>query len=104
MSKYRDIIEEEPTFLYKLYTTEAEHNERKKYLGMYFMISYQLRERCTGKNDYEIVIELLRLRNEVEEELEYRIKHTGENSDAVKSTRYKLKELDRIEYFFLTRA
>lgn len=102
MSEFRDIIEEEPTFLYKLYTTEVEHNERKKYLGMYFMISCQLRERCIGKNDYEILIELLRLRNEVEEELEYRIKYTGENSDAVKSTRYKLKELHRITYF-LTR-
>ena len=101
MSKFRDIIEEEPGFLYKLYTTEVKDNERKNYLGMYFMISYQLRERCAGKNDFEILIELLKLRNEVEEELEYRIKHTGENSDGVENTRYKLKELDRIAYFLL---
>lgn len=102
MSKFHDIIEEEPEFLYKLYTLEVKDSERKNYLGMYFMIAYQLRKRCVGKHDFEILIELLKLRNEVEEELEYRIKHTGENSDGVKCTRYKLKELDRIAYF-LTR-
>lgn len=96
MSKFRNIIEEEREFLYAMYIAEVKDSEKNR-LGMYYMVSYQLMERCKGKGDFEIVIEYLKLRKEVEEELEYRMKHTNENSDCVKNTRYKLQELDSIE-------
>lgn len=100
MSKFYDIIEEECNFNYHLYTTEPAGNERKNSIAMYFMVSFQLKERTKGKNEFEIIMEYLKLRNELEEELEYRIKHSGENSDGVKNTRYKLQELDLIAHFF----
>ena len=100
MSKFYITIEQETDVLYQLYTTEVVDNERKNCFGMWFMIAYQLMKRCRGKGDFEIVIEYLKLKDEVKEELEYRIKHSGENSDGAENTRHKLAELDRIPLFF----
>lgn len=60
-----------------------------------------MRERCRGKNDFEILIEYLKLRDELVEELNRRECRNGKNSEGVVVINDMLKELDKIAHFFI---
>lgn len=69
--------------------------EQKEFLSR-FAIAYDLQEKCVGKRDFEIIIEYLKLYNEMENKLGECIKILGTDNESTKDIGYKLMELDLI--------
>lgn len=99
MPKFYEIIEKETELTHTLYSIATGGGDIKKHLGRQFACACGLRERCRGKNDFEILIEYLKLRDELLEELNRRECHNGKNSKGVAAINDMLKELDKIAHF-----
>ena len=98
MSKFYNIIKDECDFQYDMYILENKVDEKKELLSR-FAIAYKLQERCVGKGDFDTVIEYLKLKSDVERELNEIIKICGKDDSIAVDMANKLTELDKIGFF-----
>lgn len=98
MSKFYEIIKEECDFQYSMYTIEFKKKEKSEFLSR-FSIAYILQERCACKSDFEVVVEYLKLYDEMKKELNKRLEIFGAGNASTKDIAKKLEELDVIGYF-----
>lgn len=102
MSKFYNIIKDECDFQYAMFNLENKVDEKTELLSR-FSIAYTLQEKCSGKGDFDTVIEYLKLKSDVKRELNEIIKICGKDDFSAVDRANKLAELDKIG-FFLKRA